>query len=480
MSLFNAYFKSASVSVVSKFIAIIANIAILWLSAMILEKDAFGVFMVALATITLVGLLIPGPFCSVILYHASRLNEIADGRETESLMASRALAWGSIYAIGAMLAIISLAPLMEKLFSLQGLAFWLAALSPMLLLECARRIIAVLYRARQDVEIFILYNEMLPNIFKTLFLLCAFIAMPSQEGVALAMNLALFVPLAALFVRGPIWPQFGRRVFTNWDMSYAFKNLFTYGLNQQSRGFDLILVGALSSALVAADYAIASRLGRFLLIGKQGLSQLLAPRMGALFGGNNAAVAAMEFSMTRFVGFAVAVLGSFGVLLLGEWIAGIFCDTCSNAYPILLVLSAAFVANTAFGSPEDYMTMAGHAGWNLAISVISTASMILGCFVLIPLFGGIGAALAVLAAFLIRGLGMILTVYRLDNILLVRPHQILAACIIAGLLIATAFGSLGEGACFFLTLLTMLMVRPKRQSFSMNINSSGRPPNFDL
>ena len=92
----------------------------------------------------------------------------------------------------------------------------------------------------------------------------------------------------------------------------------------------------------------------------------------------------------------------------------------------------------------------------------------------------LAAALAVLAAFLIRGLGMILTVYRLDNILLVRPHQILAACIIAGLLIATAFGSLGEGACFFLTLLTMLMVRPKRQSFSMNINSSGRPPNFDL
>ena len=480
MSLFNAYFKSASVSVVSKFIAIIANIAILWLSAMILEKDAFGVFMVALATITLIGLLIPGPFCSVILYHASRLNDIQDGQETEKLMTARALAWGCLYAIGATILLIVLSPLLERLFHLSGFAFWLVSLSPMLFLECARRIIAVLYRARQDVEIFILYNEMLPNIFKTLFLLCAFIALPSQEGVALAMNLALFVPLATLFARGPIWPRLGARVFTKWDISYALKNLFTYGLNQQSRGFDLILVGALSSALIAADYAIASRLGRFLLIGKQGLSQLLAPRMGALFGGNNAAVAAMEFSMTRFVGFAVAVLGSFGVLLLGEWVAGIFCDTCSNAYPILLVLSAAFVVNTAFGSPEDYMTMAGHAGWNLAISIISTAAMIVGCFILTPLFGGIGAALAVLMAFLVRGVGMIATVYKLDDVLLVKPHQILGACIIAGLLIATAFGSLGEGACFFLTLLTMLMVRPKKQSFTMNINSTGRPNNFDL
>ena len=134
MSLFNAYFKSASVSVVSKFIAIIANIAILWLSAMILEKDAFGVFMVALATITLIGLLIPGPFCSVILYHASRLNDIQDGQETEKLMTARALAWGCLYAIGATVLLIVLSPLLERLFLLSGFAFWLVSLSPMLFL----------------------------------------------------------------------------------------------------------------------------------------------------------------------------------------------------------------------------------------------------------------------------------------------------------------------------------------------------------
>lgn len=464
MNFLGAYFKSASVSVVSKFIAILANIAILWLSATILGKEDFGIFMVALAAITLVGLMIPGPFCSVVLYHASRLKQNPDQEEVGKSMTGRALFWAVLFAFIISIGFVLFAPFAESLFNMKGMSFWLVSLAPMLVFETARRISAVWHRAQQRVEFFIIYNEIWPNVLKTLFLVFAFLFSPNALGIAIAMNASLFIPLFALLKKEPVYPNIKGKVFTKWDISYGAKNLFTYGLNQQSRGFDLIVVGALSSALVAADYAIASRLGRFLLIGKQGLSQLLAPRMGALMGTQDVNMAALEFSIMRFIGFAVAVLGAFGVLLMGEWVVGLFCATCSNAYPILLILSAAFIINTAFGSPEDYMTMAGHAGWNLAISVVSTSVMIALCVFLIPTLGGEGAALGVLSAFLVRGVGMMAMIVKLDKVALVKPRQILGAIFIALCLIAVAYDELGKGACFFLILISMFISIPKKRT----------------
>ena len=464
MDFLGAYFKSASVSVVSKFVAILANIAILWLSAHILGKEDFGVFMVALAAITLFGLMIPGPFCSVVLYHASRLKDAPDEAEIGKSMTGRALFWALLLSFIISAGFVVLAPSVENLFNMEGMAFWLITLAPMLVFETARRVLAVWHRAQQRVEIFIIYNEIWPNVLKTVFLLIALLFSANMEGIALAMNLSLFIPLLAILKKEPVWPNIKGKVFTEWDIKYGAKNLFTYGLNQQSRGFDLILVGALSSAIVAADYAIASRLGRFLLIGKQGLSQLLAPRMGALMGTQDINVAALEFTVMRFIGFAIAVCGAFGVLLLGEWIVGLFCATCTNAYPILLILSAAFIINTAFGSPEDYMTMAGHAGWNLTISIVSTSVMVVLCAVLIPSLGGEGAALAVLLAFLIRGIGMMLAITRLDKVALVTPRQILISVFIALSLIAVAYDELGKGACFFLILVFVFVSVPKKRA----------------
>lgn len=434
-TLMNGYMQAAKVSVFSKISAVLSTIAILWFGGHILDKADFGLFMIALAYVTLVGMLVAGPFCSVILYHASRLDGEGDESGLGQSMTGRALAWVIFYALSLIGITIFLGEIIGDIFGENGLRVWLIYLSPIIILESLRRVIAIWHRARQDVQISITYNEVWPNMLKILALFVAYNVAPSVEGVSFAMNIALLVPLIMIFKTAPIFPNIGGRIFTSWDIKYGAKNLMTYGLNQQSRGFDLLLVGALAGAVVAADYAIAARLGRFLLIGKQALSQLLAPRLGAFFGQKDKSTAAAEFKIVRTVGVVIAIMGAMGVLLFGEWVTSWFCSSCYNAYPVLLILSGAFIMNTAFGSTEDYMTMAGHAGWNLSLSILSTGIMIALSVLLIPGMGGEGAALAVLTAFVVRGVSMIMAIHRLDGVLLLTRSQMMVSSIISGFLV---------------------------------------------
>lgn len=434
-SIVNGYMKAAKISMLSKFMAIFATMSVLWFGGHMLQKADFGLFMIALSYVTLIGLLVSGPFCSVILYHASRLEGEGGDTGLGKAMTGRALSWVVFYGVILIAITLFCAPFVSGWFKSEGLQVWLYALSPIIILEPIRRVLAVWHRARQEVQISISYNEVWPNILKILTLLCAYIVMPNMDGIVFAMLVSWGVPIALIYMKSPIYPNVGERMFTTWDIKYGAKNLLTYGLNQQSRGFDLLLVGALSSAVLAADYAIAARLGRFLLIGKQALSQLLAPRLGAFFGQKDKFAAAAEFKIVRTVGAAFAIFGAIGVLLFGEWVTGWFCDTCYNAYPVLLILSAAFIMNTAFGSAEDYMTMAGHAGWNLALSTISTAVMIILCLILIPNMGGEGAGLAVLSAFVVRGVSMIVAIRKLDGIVLLTPRQLSVSSFVSGFLV---------------------------------------------
>ncbi|MGB1077737.1 MAG: lipopolysaccharide biosynthesis protein, partial [Bdellovibrionales bacterium] len=418
-TLMSGYIKAAKASVLSKVAIIFASFAVLWFPGHILDKTQFGLFMIALTYVTMIGILLGGAFLSPILYHASRIEGEGGDRDIGKAMTGRALSWIIFYAGLIMIATVLGADFIENLFGENGLKKWLIYLLPMIMFEPLKRILAIWHRAQQEVQLSITYNEIWPNALKIVFLFAVYLLFPNAEGIAIAMNLSLIIPFIMIFQKEPVMPNIGGKVYTRWDVEYGSKNLAAYALLQQSRGIDLFLVGAMASVGAAADYAVASRLGRFLLIGKQALSQLLAPRLGAFFGQKDQTQAATEFKIIRSVGLAVAVSGAIGVLLLGEWAASLFCTSCYNAYPILLLLSAAFIMDTAFGSAEDYTTMAGYAGWNLVLGIISAVIMVVASFILIPLMGGEGAALAVLGGIVARGAGMIAVIYKLQGLLLV-------------------------------------------------------------
>lgn len=436
-TLMSGYFQSAKTSFMSKIVTVFSSMSVLWFGGHIFEKADFGLFMLALAYVTLAALILAAPFGNILLYHVSRL-EGAEGGDEEglgSLMTARSLSWAMFYGALVVGGTVACATLLEQLFDKPGISHWFVYLAPMILMDALRRILASWHRARQEVEISIKYNEIWPNALKAITLLGAYLFAPSVEGVAIALNISMLVPLIMVFARSPIVPNIGGRVFTPWDIQYAGKNLITYVLNQQARGIDILFVGMFASPLIVADYAIASRLAQFLLIGKQALSQLFAPRLGALLGKKDKHQAAAESTLIRRVSVAVAIMGAIGVLLLGEWVSGWFCSTCYNTYPILLILSAAMIMNTLFGAAEDYMYMAGHAGWNLFLSMFSAAVMVILCALLIPILGGVGAALAVLLSFVVRGVWMVWVIQKLDDMKLLTWQHMSTSIFIAGFLV---------------------------------------------
>ncbi len=103
------------------------------------------------------------------------------------------------------------------------------------------------------------------------------------------------------------------------------------------------------------------------------------------------------------------------------------------------------------------MTMAGHAGWNLGLSIVSTTVMVLMSIILIPYLGGSGAAFAVLAAFAVRGIAMTLAVRRLDGVMLVTTANMTTAFAAAGVLVGAAYDQIGTGLAFFLIVLITIL-----------------------
>jgi len=152
-TLMQGYMKAAKVSVFSKIVAIFSTMAVLWFGGHILEKADFGLFMIALRYVTLVGMVLAGPFCSVILYHASRIEGEGSDSEIGKQMTGRAMSWAIVYA-SLLIALTLLAGnAIEKIFGEIGLKPWLIYLSPVIVLEPLRRVLAIWHRARQEVQV---------------------------------------------------------------------------------------------------------------------------------------------------------------------------------------------------------------------------------------------------------------------------------------------------------------------------------------
>ena len=133
MNFLKAYFHAATVSLSSKFIAIFANIALLWLAARILDKSEFGVFMVALAVVSLLGMVLAGPFCSIILFHGSRLKNEPDQNELGHELTGRVMSWVIIFALLVTGLMTVSASLWSDIFDMPNLDAWLYVLSPMVM-----------------------------------------------------------------------------------------------------------------------------------------------------------------------------------------------------------------------------------------------------------------------------------------------------------------------------------------------------------
>lgn len=100
------------------------------------------------------------------------------------------------------------------------------------------------------------------------------------------------------------------------------------------------------------------------------------------------------------------------ILVLGKFLLALFGPEFVDGYPLLFVLAAGIVARASVGPAESLLTMSGNQNSCAAVYAATLAFNIALNFVLIPIYGIWGAAIATALAFCLEAAALSITVHR--------------------------------------------------------------------
>lgn len=163
---------------------------------------------------------------------------------------------------------------------------------------------------------------------------------------------------------------------------------------------DSVVVGAIIGPTDAGIYRVASQMATFIAFPVAVASALLAPKIAAAYAENRLHEVRQD---ARTAGYAVVTISGFiflGLILLGPWVLRIYGPDFEAAYPSLVLLSIAYMANAVAGVAGYVLVMTRYE--KLAARTFSFAALGIaaGCFILVPAYGMLGAALATSAGVL--------------------------------------------------------------------------------
>jgi O-antigen/teichoic acid export membrane protein len=166
---------------------------------------------------------------------------------------------------------------------------------------------------------------------------------------------------------------------------------------------DILVVGTLLGPHDAGLYSVASQVSSLVSAGATAVMFVVLPVVSGLHAQGRRAE--LQHLVVRTVQACAALSVPILVLLFtaGRVVLHTYGAAFVDAYPILVVLSSVTVVGAMFGALSGYLlTMTGHE-WEASRVIVGTALLNLALtFVLTPLLGAVGAALATAAAALVR------------------------------------------------------------------------------
>lgn len=173
------------------------------------------------------------------------------------------------------------------------------------------------------------------------------------------------------------------------------------GAQALNANLDVIMLGALSDPATAGIYKIAASTALLSTSAMIALNQVLMPRVAASYKrGDMAAMQAVILRVAR-LSLGIAALATAVLLAGGDWILGTaFGPEHQAGTPILMILAIAQLGNASFGPVLTVLNMTGHERDSLTGVLIAVGVNIALNAILIPIYGGIGAAIATAATML--------------------------------------------------------------------------------
>ena len=178
---------------------------------------------------------------------------------------------------------------------------------------------------------------------------------------------------------------------------------------------DVILVAALVGTTEAAIYTGATR---FIVLGQLvnlAISQVIQPRLAAMLARRERSAAETVVKRATIWLVALTWPGYLTLCVLGPWLMPVFGVGYESGAAVVAVLAVAMMIATATGPVDVVLLMEGRSGLSLANTAASLVVDVVGCLLLVPPFGILGAATAWAVAVVLRnGLSVLQTRRILD------------------------------------------------------------------
>lgn len=175
---------------------------------------------------------------------------------------------------------------------------------------------------------------------------------------------------------------------------------------------DIVVLGLFVGLEAAGPYAAAARTALLASLVLRVVNLVVGPMLAELYHSGDL----RRFrSLLLGAGLGAGAVGLplyLLVFLRPEWVLGLFGPGYAEATLPLQILATGQFINLLTGPVRLALTMSVHEGANLRLTLAASVGSLVGLFVLVPIYGVVGAAIAVGGAVVLLNLGALALVWR--------------------------------------------------------------------
>jgi O-antigen/teichoic acid export membrane protein len=189
-------------------------------------------------------------------------------------------------------------------------------------------------------------------------------------------------------------------------LSLAFTYMLINGIMKLGDHTSIILVRTIGGAKEAGLFQPAYQLSTLVLFGLAAVTMTVTPYFTQLHEEKDVQRLQILSKQAARASFAFAALCAIIIALFGKDILGIlYGEEFKAAQPILLIVSTAYLAQAFTGASAPLLVATGHENSLLKITSLALLASVVTSLILIPHYGGIGAAASISSSMLVLNIG---------------------------------------------------------------------------
>ncbi len=273
------------------------------------------------------------------------------------------------------------------------------------------------YRSRHRPGAFALMTLYVQPVARVVLVGLAFLLVPTSEAVVTINTLQVAISAAFVWGHFTLWKRGERRAQAlaptsavkpdsreEWryvrtilgDSSWMAVNLFVYGM---MRFVDILVLGAYVPSKVVGAYAALSTMSQLVTVWPLASSQTLAPKISKHFHAGD--IPAIKEELNGYMHLASIMSGFIfaGVAAFGDRLDLLFGKSFIFRPGIALLMPLGYLISATLGPAGYALSMTGKHREELVILIAGAVILWVSCYMLVPLWGDIGAASAVCLTF---------------------------------------------------------------------------------